>query len=313
MENLYGLTEKPVQTETRQDAKLLYFKAAEKEIERLYADRNYKELIDMYQPIDKKLHNNIDPETVLLAAKAYSELKLYNEAISAFSEIKPNDLNQSSKGRYIHGLADAYLKAGFTAQAQELLEKHITDKLDTPELQGITLLLAGIYLEKDMLQKAYALYESVLNYENKPGEKALAETFVIMGNILRRWNSLEKAEYYISEAIQIARDKNDLNDILQTAHMEMGIINYTKGNYAYAAESFENGFSLGYSPEKKDYWENRFMLASAYLEKGENSKAVPLLEEISAEGDTLLQKKAQIRIGTIDLDEQLKRLSINER
>lgn len=312
MANVYNLTVKPVKTETRQDAKLLFYKAAEKEVERLYADHKYKELIDMYGPVEKKLNNNIDPATVLLVAEAYNNLKLYSDAVNVYLKIKPYDLNQSAKGKYIYGLADVYINAGYTDQAQNLLERSSEDKLDRPERQKITLLLAEIFVQKGMHEKAYTLYESMLQNKSKPPENDLVKIYFAMGKILRARNSMERAEYYINKAIQIAQSRSDLQNILQAAHMELGLLHYSKGNYSHAAKSLENGFSLGYSPEKDDYWENRFMLASAYLEEGENSKAAPLLSEISEEGDILMQQKAQIRIGAIDLEEQMKRLSINE-
>ena len=69
---------------------------------------------------------------------------------------------------------------------------------------------------------------------------------------------------------------------------------------------------MGYGADRSDYWDSRFHLALSYLNIGESLKAEPLLNEVSEGGDEVLQQKAQLRIGSLSLEKQLKRLSIEQ-
>jgi len=112
------------------------------------------------------------------------------------------------------------------------------------------------------------------------------------------------------QSIAIAEKDEDNNALLQSAYIELGGIFHNEKKYKQAIKAFELSFTLGYGPDNDDYWMMRFRLASSYLAADEPKKAEPLLNEISEEGDSILQQKAQIRLGSINLDKQLGRLTL---
>ena len=77
-------------------------------------------------------------------------------------------------------------------------------------------------------------------------------------------------------------------------------------------EAYEKGFALGYSMDNPDYWETRFRLALSYIDLGESVKAETILNEISEGGDSILQQRAQIKLGSLNLEKQLRFLSISK-
>ena len=311
MESLQELISKPVQTETRKEAKLLYLSAAEKEMEQLYREGKHRELIDLYGSRKSILDDNIDPEIMLLAAMAFKDLKTYEDAISAFLMIKPYNLSLKSKGIYYYALAESYMSEGDKENARKVLEDCSKEKLELPDRQRISLLLADIYRGNGMTEDAYRIYQSVLSEGKQLTNGEIAHAYLSMGEILNNQGNYEEARKILNRCIDLASKDKINDDTLQSAHIELGDVLNKEGKYLYAAKAFERGFNLGYSADKPDYWESRFKFATSYLMAGENAKAEPLLNEIVEQGDTILQQRAQLKLGYLDLEKQLQRLSLN--
>ena len=298
------------QNEIHREAKDLFCRAAEKEIEHLFKGSKYKELTDFYLSKRQKLDGNIDPDVMLLVAQSFYNLHQYQDAISFFSQIKPYDLSLTSKGKHILGLAESYIKEGDEKNAETLLEKNRKQNLLTSDQQNMTFLLADIYRKKDHLKKAYDLYQSLVKGKRKLADSDIARAYFYMGEISNRERHYEKAKEALNRCIALAEKDKDSKGILQSAFMELGNSHHKEGRHQQAIKSFQRGFDLGYGPDNKNYWESKFRLSFSYQEVGENLKAENILNEILEEGDPLLQQKVEVKLGVMGLEKQLKRLSI---
>ena len=300
------LVDKPVETETRKSARSLFFNAAEKEIERLYGAGNFKGAADFYSSRKDLLAGNIRAESMLNAATAFKKINMHEQAIPAFQGIKSNELGLQSRGAYYTGFAESYLNNGDIAEARALLEKAKNYDLQPMDRQRVFRSLALLYIEDNMLNDAYRLCRSIIDGEKVLPDEELAEVYLLTGRILNMQKRYADAEgVIISTPGMPDRVKNDL---LKPAYMELGKSYYNMGDYQRAARSYEKGFNLGYGAENRDYWNLRFSLAQSYMNAGEDNKARTLLSEISEGGDGILQQRAQLQLGTMDLEKQLQRL-----
>jgi len=300
------LTDKPVETETRKSARSLFYNAADKELTRLYQAGKFKDMTDFYVGLKDALAGSIKPETMLNTALAFGRLDLNDEAIRAFQEVRLNELGLQSRGAYYIGLAESYLGSGSTADARSLLEKARNYDLPPADIQRISRSLAVLYIQDNMLDNAYTLCQSIINGEKLLPEDETTEIHILSARIL----NLQKRYAEAQAAIRSTPGMPDgiKGDPLRSAYMELGKACYNTGDYAGAAEAYENGFDLGYSTDNKDYWNLRFNLAQAYANSGEDRKARTLLSEISEGGDSILQQRAQLQLGTMELEKQLQRL-----
>jgi FimV-like protein len=310
IDGMKQLIDKPVQTETRKSARSLYYNAADKEMTRLYQLGKYRELTDLYESIQTPASENISPEAILSAALAYDKTNLPDKAISLFQKIIPGDLNPDLKSSYYTGLADAYLESGNKQASRSLLEKARDNESDPSAKQRINVSLAKQYMEENMLDEAYSLCKTLLAADKGLSNDESVETFVLAGKILSRQQKYDEAIKTLN-SIPGMPDKINSN-ALKSVDMELGNAYYSAEDYPKAVKSYEGGFNLGYGPENKDYWDARFNLAEAYFNSGAEKKAKALLNEISENGDTLMQQRAAVKLGSMDLEKQLQRLAIGK-
>jgi tetratricopeptide (TPR) repeat protein len=174
----------------------------------------------------------------------------------------------------------------------------------------MALLLADLYRKNRRFGDAYKLYHRVTRGRKVLSESEIARAYLIMGSISNQRAQYEKAREALNRCIALAEKDTETQGLIQSAFIQLGNSYRREGKNWEAIKAYEDGFGLGYGPENSDYWEMRFRLALSYLEVGENLKAEPLLNEISEEGDPLLQQKVLIKLGTIGLKKQLRRLSI---
>lgn len=309
---LEELVSKPVQTETRKDAKRLYVSSVEKELSRLWDQGLNRELTDLYNENRFMLQGKIKPEVLLLAGNAYSELDLDKDAVSVYSGIKPYDLDVKLRGEFIYSLASSQVKMDYLDEAMSLLEKSRDDELEPGHIQKLDLLLADIYRQKGRNIDAERLYEKVVtNIGELPPDEA-ARAYLNLGSILKKRDQYKAARSALNTSIDISLKNDEDKKTLNLAYMELGDISYREGKYNQSAKAFEKGFSMGYGAENADYWESRFKQAVAYIKVGEGTKAESLLTDITEGSEGLLQQKAQIKLGALVLEKQLKTLSLGE-
>jgi len=309
---LKDLISKPIQTETRKGAKNLYISSVEKELYRLKESGMNNELVDLFQRNRVTFESKIDPEILLLTGKAYAELKMHKDAISVLNHIKPYDLSKKSHGNLIYCLANSHMKLEKLDEAISLLEKSKNDNFDQGDRQKINLLMADIYNLKGRNIDAVRLYrEAVRNIKELPPND-VARAYLNIGTALRNRKQYKDARNALNNSIDISLKNNGDYDVLQLAYMELGNVFYKEAKYNGAVKAFERGFSMGYGTDNSDYWETRFRQAIAYIRMGEGTKAESLLTDISEGGDNLIQQRAQIKLGSLALEKQLRFLSLGE-
>jgi len=301
---------KPVQTQTRQEAKQLFYRAAEKEMIRLFRTRQYETLIQLYSQERMLLAEKISPPTLYFVAQAYHSLGEYQNAISIFLNIKPYDLDLGARGKYLMTLADAYLKEGLDRKALEHLIKHQQDKLKAEDSQELMMMLAGIYWEQGDLLKAFDIYQRVIKSKRVLSDSRIAEAYLYSGRISNRQGKHNQAAEYLNRSIALIEKDGSQSKNLSLAYIELGNSYHDRQQYTQAIKYYQQGLDLGYAQENNDYWNIRYQLAMSYLEAGEREKAEPHLREISEEAGPILQQRVQVKLGMLGLEKQLDRLSI---
>jgi FimV-like protein len=310
VDTIKPLIVKTVQTETRKSARRLFDQAAEKELTRLYKEGKYKDMTDFYTSIKDLLADNIKPDTMLSVALAFNRLQLSDRAISAFQSVKLNNLSLQSRGDYYLGFSDSYLNNGDRPAARSLLEKAKNYDLEPADKQRVSRSLALLYIQDKMLNDAYTLCQSIISGDKLLPEGEIAETYILTARILNLQKRYAEAEAIINSTPGMP-DKMK-SDLLRSAYMELGKAYYNTGDYPGAVKSYENGFDLGYGTDNEDYWNLRFNLAQSYISAGDERKARLLLSEISEGGDSILQQRAQVQLGSMDLEQQLQRLPLSK-
>ena len=314
IKTLKDIVEKPVQTETRKDAKRLYILSIEKEIERLKDSNLYKDLVYLFEENRNSINKRIDPKVLLSVAEAYNKLGRQREAVSVYSQIKLYDLNQEKRGDYIYGLAEDYIFLGDRNKAVTLLEKGRNEKIAQQDLQKINLLLADMYKLNGRNNDAEKLYNQVIeNMNDLPAEDA-ARAYLNLGLTFKARKQYSDARNALNHSITIGIEKKISSSVLRSAYTELGNVLYSEGKHKQAAKAFEKGFEIGIDTEEPEYWDIRFRQAMAYLKTGEDSKAETLFNDIS-EGDAneILQQRAQLKLGSLVLARQLKILSMGQK
>jgi tetratricopeptide (TPR) repeat protein len=76
-----------------------------------------------------------------------------------------------------------------------------------------------------------------------------------------------------------------------------------------AIRFYEKAIKAGYGPERSGYWGIKFRVAEAHLSLGERTLARQIFREIQEEGEADLQSRVQLKLGAMDLEDQLMRLS----
>ncbi len=313
IKTLKAIVDKPVQTETRKDAKRLFVHSIEKEMDRLKEIRLYKDLVYLYEENTDLLASRISPEVLLTVAEAYKKLGRQIEAISAYQQIKSYDLPPDKRGSYIRGLAESYISMGETDKAISLLEKGRNEKMKPEDMQKIYLLLADMYKLKGRNKDAEGLYSHVIqNIKDLPPEDA-AQAYLNLGTSYRSRKKFGEARNAFNHSIDISLENHLDHETLQSAYIELGNVLYAEGRYQEATRAFEKGFENEFDSGSPEYWDIRFRQAMAYMKTGEDTKAETLFNDITeGGGDSILQQRAQMKLGSIALVKQLKILSMGE-
>jgi tetratricopeptide (TPR) repeat protein len=304
---------KPIQTETRKDAKRLYLLSVQKEIERLKDEGKYNDLIFVYNENIEDIKDHINPATLVKVAEGYRKLGRNDEAIKVYNQINLHDIDMDSRGNFLLGLADSYISIGNTDRAITSLEKAKNEKIEQHDMQRVNMLLADMYQLKGMKKEAEALYSQIIQSSSSLPPNDIAKAYLSLGINYKERKQYNEARNALVNSINIGLENKESQGLLRRSYIELGNVLHAEGKYYQAVKAFEKGFDLGYDAENPDYWEVRFRQAMGYIKTGENSKAETLLGDISEGGeDSILQQRAQLKLGSIQLAKQLKVLSMGE-
>ncbi|MEW6667028.1 MAG: tetratricopeptide repeat protein [Thermodesulfobacteriota bacterium] len=313
VETLKKLMGKSGQPDIQREARQLYFRSAERQIRRLYDAKELEQLIAYYQSADPVLTGNVDPEILLLVGEALHHQQRHGEAISLFLQIGPRDLNAASRGRYVTTFARSYLAQRDDENALKVLERNQRESLPPEVQQQITLLLAGTYEGRGDHMRALELYQNLLADKGLLSEREMAGAYFAMGRIFNRMHRYEKARESLNRCIALAERDRESKNLLRSALAEMGSGYYQDGRYHEAIRFYQQSLELEAGNEGKGYWERRYQLALSHLGAGDQATAERMMSEIAEEGDPSVQQKAQVKIGLMGLDKQLKRLPLERK
>jgi len=310
MLTLKVLTDKPFKSGIVLEAENLYLRAAEEEIRRMHTHGETEALALFFQDHELELRGKIDPEVLLLAGLALHKREDCAQAISILEDIKPYDLGQKSKGQRVLTLMDCLLRSGREDQALVLLEKkEEREHLSAADRQKLDLQLVRMYIDKGKARAAFALFQGLVKQERLLPAKEFAAVYLDMGGVASRSGNHDQAKELLNRCVGLAETVEQDSVLLRRALAELGNAYFREAGYAKAIEYYNRALEKGFSPDDRGYWETRFLMAKAFLETGQYAQAEPMLVEISEQGDGLLQKRVRMRLGMLDLEKQLKRLS----
>lgn len=310
LEVLRNLLNKPFQSDIKTEARRLFVRAAEREIQRLHKAGEHRALVDFHRAEPSRLGRNIDPETRLLVGLSLHELEDHVQAAEVLAPIQPYDLDQVSKGRRALALVESLLAAGEEDRALAQLERRDEkDLLPAADRQKLNRTLADLYLKRGRPQEALALYRELVEGKHLLPDRDIADIYLEMGRIETRSGNLDQARSSLNRCIGLAERLASGQPLLRQAYAALGKGYVREGRLVNALEAFEQALNHGYGPDMDGYWNLRFHMAQAHLENGDYERAEPLLIEISEQGDGPLQQRVRIRLGMLGLEKQLDRLS----
>ncbi|MBW1802517.1 MAG: tetratricopeptide repeat protein, partial [Deltaproteobacteria bacterium] len=310
MEQLKTLMNKPTRSNISQEAKRLFYRSAEMEIKRYYESGAYPEVIQFYRNPAAGLKDAIHPEVQLMVAESYQKAGQYQDAIALYSRINMVDLKKKLRGNYILHFAESYVMSGADDKAIGLLGKKNIQAMGAENQQRSAMMLGSIFKKRGELAKAYRLFRSVVEAKKRLPDLDIARAYLEMGEISNREKRYSDAKEMLNRSITLAGKEKRGRECLRQALVSLGNTYYFEKQHKQAIEQYEKGFELGYGPNEAGFWEKRFRLAQCYLELEENSKAQQIFNQISEEGDPVLQQRVQIKMGVMNLENQLKRLPI---
>jgi tetratricopeptide (TPR) repeat protein len=312
VETLRKLTGKPVQSDVQREARQLFFRCAEKEIKAYHDGGQYEKVIEYFQTADPPLSGNIEPEVTMLVGDSFYRRQRYPEAVRVFSQITARELPPGSRGRFVVDFAKTYLSQGDEENARILLESAAGEKLAPADQQKAGLLLGELYRKRGELKKASEIYQSILVEKRLLSDREMAGLYLGLGTISNRQNLYEKARDALNRSIALSEKDRESRGLLRDAYLEMGNSYHLEGRHQEAIRHYGNCLDLDYGPEMKGYWDVKYKLALSHLGTGESQMAERIMNEIMEEGDPALQQKVQMKMGTIALERELKRLPIGK-
>ncbi len=309
METLEKIVLKPIKDEGGKAARSLFMRSCERAFQEYYKSHEVEKLINLYEKYQELLYENLSPSAQLMLANAYTEVNQPDKAIGAFESINRNDLSQNEVSQYVVGLARAYDEAGEPLRAIKFLESNISRIKKKDVRTQISLFLAELYRKELHLDKALKIYEELTRNGLVNDKKELAKVYLYMGEIYNKRQKHEAAMTVLDKSISILEKEKVNQEMKVAALIELSKSYRYMGNASKAVAITEQILGSGYDPGRPKYWELKFFLAETYLSLGKISKAETIYREISDEGPASLQQRAQMRLGSINLDRQLSRLS----
>ncbi len=347
MESLKGLASKPPQDSVTAAARELFRQAAEKRMEQLFREHQFSGVVELFRANESILKDRIDPDIQLLVAMSLQKLKKYGDAVLAYEALSPLDVSLKMKGRYYLGLAKCYVETGDSAAVVKLMKDGRKGKLSERDSQRVTHFLADFFKSEKEYKKAYELFAELMRSKIDLPSKEMTQIYLGLGEILNKLGKYHKAKGYLYRSVALSERERNSKDLYFMGLGSLGDNFLGEGKYGEALSHYQKAFDMGFGktlPEywgfklgqaealmttgERDasgrllsevyeehgpgprYWTLKHRLAKGYLRAGRVEKAEVQLREISEEGPPALQTEAQLQLGSLVLQENLKKLSI---
>jgi tetratricopeptide (TPR) repeat protein len=347
MDSLKELTSKPPQDAVTAAARELFRQAAEKSMDQLYRNAKFSGVVETFKANESLLKDRIDPDIQLLVAISLQKLQKYGDAVPAYEALNPFDVSLKMKGEYYLGLAKCYVETGNSEAVVKLMEDGRKGKLSEKDRQRVTYFLADWYKSKKEYGKAYDLFAELIRSKIDLSSEEMSQIYLALGEVLNKLGKYQKAKEYLYGSIALSeRDSNSR----RTYFLGLGSLGDSflgEEKYGEALGQYQKAFDMGYGETLPQYWDFKlgqaealmatgerdasssllsevydgngpgkrywvlkYRLAKGYLRAGKVEKAEAHLKEISEEGTPVLQTEAQLQLGSLLLQKNLKKLSI---
>lgn len=310
MEALKDLVSGPAENQVQRAALHLFLDSAEKQMTQMYEENRWDLLIELFRKHEKILYGKIRPESQFLISQALLKLRMYDAAISSLNQMAPEDLGPDLRYRYFMELANACRMTGDPDRAKEVLETGIKGEHPPEGKQRLEKLLADVLRQTGNDQAAYGVYEKLIRAESALPERETAEALLSMGEIQNGEGRYAKGRGWLEKAAGLTEANPACADLHASVLAATGDGHSGEGRPKEAVRFYDKALKAGFGPEKSGYWKIKFRMAEAHLALDDRTLARQIFREIQEEGEADLQSRVQLRLGTMDLEDQLMRLSV---
>ncbi len=240
----------------------------------LYRGGKYDEAMLKLAPIKNvMIEPRLNAMADLVMGRVYQKKGEHKKAIQMFDLIPAAYLKEVSFVDVLYFKAQSHIKLGQKTQARSLLESFITGAKESRLYRNAQYELGGILIEGTDFDEGLRLLDEVRTGSNKPSLKSRAA--LKLGRYYAD-RIPEKSIPYLEEALKTSRQEAR-KDLLQF----IGKTSFRAKKYDKTIDYFN--LYLKENPFDTARDEINFLLARAYLEKGEIDKATAIFEANSKE------------------------------
>ncbi len=308
MDALKELVLKPAKDEAGKAARTLFVQALEEAIKQAYKEGRYENCIGLYEKNYPLIGSELSTNARLYLAESLFKTGSAKEALKVLGPFDPTPLAEGVRPRYVMVYAKALKAAGQTRKAVRILEKE-RQKFNTKGWRAKWCLFLGkSYQEIGKASKALVEYKKAVEDPVNLSVADQLSAWLEIGRIQNRLGRVPEARNALNKCLSLTDNSQKYKDMRLSALLEMAKTYTYQGSPSEAARILEGILKEGYGPEAQHYWEIKFRLARCYEQMGVMDKAKALYKEIGDEGPSILQARAQIRLGSIVLNDRLKAL-----
>ena len=300
---------KPVKDEAGRAAKAIFYQACEKAIQQSYREKRYKECISLYEKNKVLVEGKLGIKTKLYLAEALLQTGEPKRALKVMGAFDPSPLSPKVRSRYVTVYAKALMEEGRAREVIDILEKERSITASRQQKALYSLFLGHAYQQISLISKALDSYKEAVANEMALNKRQRLEAWLEIGRIENRLGNAPQARSALRRCLQIASKAKVYEKIRLLALLEMAESYRAENNPREAAKILEDILQTGYGPDNENYWQIKFRLARCYEQMGEINKAKTLYKEMEDEGTPILQARAQMYLGSIELNNRLKALS----
>lgn len=308
IDSLREMVVEPAKDEAGKAARALFLQALEEAISQANQEKRYKDCISLYQKNKALISGELSPNAKLCLAEAFYKSGASKEALRILGPFDPTPLAPKMRPRYVMVYAKALESTGHTAEAIKILERERAKSISERWIAERSLFLAKAYHKMGQLSKALTEYKRAVSKDKVLDKTQRLRVWLKIGKIQNSMGKVIEARDAFNKCVTLAGKASKYKHFRLSALMEMAETYIREGSPSKAAKILKGILDEGYGPKEEHYWDVKFRLARCYEQMGMMDKAKPLYKEIGDEGPNLFQFRAQMRLGSIVLNDRLKEL-----